>query len=97
MTTIESIQYRSLARGPRLIVLGAVHGNETCGTHGIRRVAAEFAAGSLALTCGTLTLVPIANPVAYARGQREGDDGDAARTHSRPPRTACARPRSCRR
>ena len=73
MTTIESIQYRSLARGPRLIVLGAVHGNETCGTQGIRRVAAEFAAGSLALTRGTLTLVPIANPVAYARGQREGD------------------------
>ncbi|MBK8763785.1 MAG: succinylglutamate desuccinylase/aspartoacylase family protein [Burkholderiaceae bacterium] len=73
MTTIESIQYRSLARGPRLIVLGAVHGNETCGTQGIRRVAAEFAAGSLALTRGTLTLVPIANPVAYARGHREGD------------------------
>lgn len=73
MNTIESIQYRSLARGPRLIVLGAVHGNETCGTHGIRRVAAEFAAGSLALTRGSLTLVPIANPVAYARGHREGD------------------------
>ena len=73
MNTIESIQYRSLMRGPRLIVLGAVHGNETCGTHGIRRVAAELAAGSLALVRGTLTLVPVANPVAFARGQREGD------------------------
>ena len=73
MNTIESIQYRSLERGPRLIVLGAVHGNETCGTQGIRRVAAELAAGSLAVARGSLTLVPIANPVAYARGQREGE------------------------
>lgn len=73
MNTIEVLQYRSLVRGPRLIVLGAVHGNEVCGVHAIRRVAAELAAGSLAITRGTLTLVPIANPVAHARGQREGD------------------------
>jgi len=73
MTIIESIQYRSLARGPRLIVLGAVHGNETCGTQAIRRVIAEFASGALAISRGTITLVPVANPVAYARGQREGD------------------------
>ena len=31
MDTIEVHQYRSLASGPRLLVLGAVHGNETCG------------------------------------------------------------------
>lgn len=73
MNHLEIRQFRSLARGPRLIVLGAVHGNETCGTSGIRRVMAELADGSLALARGSLTLVPVANPVAYARGQREGD------------------------
>ena len=73
MNCLDILQYRSLARGPRLIVLGAVHGNETCGTQGIRRVIAELAAGTLAIARGSLTLVPIANPVAYARGQREGD------------------------
>ena len=73
MNCLDIRQYRSLARGPRLIVLGAVHGNETCGTQGIRRVIAELDAGTLAITRGSLTLVPIANPVAYARGQREGD------------------------
>ncbi len=73
MNSIDILQYRSLARGSRLIVLGAVHGNETCGTKGIQRVAGEFAAGALTLARGSLTLVPIANPVAYARGHREGD------------------------
>ena len=59
--------------GPRLIITGAVHGNEICGTRAIRDVAAEFAAGRRRLARGALTFVPICNPVAYARGQREGD------------------------
>jgi predicted deacylase len=73
MTCLEIHQYRSLARGPRLIVLGAVHGNETCGTTAIRRVLAEIAAGTLPVARGSLTLVPVANPVAFARRHREGD------------------------
>lgn len=73
METIEVHQYRSLANGPRLIVLGAVHGNETCGPKAIRAVAAEFANGSRRLARGVLTLVPVANPVAFGRGTREGD------------------------
>ncbi len=73
MDTIEVHQYRSLASGPRLVVLGAVHGNETCGPVAIREVAAEFARGARRLTRGVLTLVPVANPVAYRQGTREGD------------------------
>lgn len=73
MDTIEVHQYRSLASGPRLLVLGAVHGNETCGAIAIRQVAAEFASGTRQLARGMLTLVPVANPVAFRRGTREGD------------------------
>jgi len=73
MQTIEVVQYRSLAPGPRLLVLGAVHGNETCGTGAIRAVSAAFATGERRLLRGVLTLVPVANPVAHARGTREGD------------------------
>ena len=73
MDTIEVHQYRSLASGPRLLVLGAVHGNETCGAVAIRKVAAEFASGARHLARGVLTLVPVANPVAFRRGTREGD------------------------
>jgi len=73
MDTIEVLQYRSLAGGPRLLVLGAVHGNETCGALAIRDVAAEFASGLRRMARGVLTLVPVANPVAFSRGTREGD------------------------
>lgn len=66
-------QFAALASGPRLLVLGAVHGNETCGTQGIHRLVAELDAGQLSLTSGTLTLVPISNPLAYNKGQRNGE------------------------
>lgn len=65
--------FRALQRGPRLIVTGAVHGNETCGSKAIERVARAFDAGDLALQRGSLTLLPVANPLAFQRGQRNGD------------------------
>ncbi|MGE0311347.1 MAG: succinylglutamate desuccinylase/aspartoacylase family protein [Lautropia sp.] len=73
MHTIDVVQYRSLQPGPRLIVTGAVHGNETCGPTAIREAIARFSDGQWRLARGTLTFVPVANPVAYAAGRREGD------------------------
>ena len=45
--TLRSHHIAALTGGPRLIVLGAVHGNETCGTRGIERVLAELDSGAL--------------------------------------------------
>lgn len=64
--------YAALAPGPRLLVLGGVHGDEVCGTLAIERVLGELAAGQLRLARGELTVVPVANPLARRRGQREG-------------------------
>jgi len=50
-----------------------VHGNETCGTLAIERVMAELDAGQLALSAGSVSFVPIANPKAYALRRRAGD------------------------
>lgn len=69
----KSISYSSPQAGPRLLVTGAVHGNETCGTKGIRRVMDEIDSGRLSIGAGTVTFVPIANPLAYRRGERSGD------------------------
>jgi uncharacterized protein len=73
----KSVQYtgRSAGRtaGPKLIVLGAVHGNETCGTRAIERVLAELDAGTLVIEAGSVSFVPITNALAYAKGQRAGD------------------------
>jgi predicted deacylase len=59
--------------GPRLLVLGAVHGNETCGAVAARRLLDDLAAGHVRIVRGSLTLVPVTNRAAYERGTREGD------------------------
>ena len=69
----QSATFTGLESGPRLIVLGAVHGNETCGTVAIRRVMREIEAGQFDLVAGSVTFVPVTNPLAYARHQRMGD------------------------
>ncbi|MDM0117015.1 succinylglutamate desuccinylase/aspartoacylase family protein [Variovorax sp. J22R133] len=65
--------FAALEPGPRLVVLGGVHGDETCGTVGIERVLRELDSGAIALLRGQLTMVPVANPLARRRLQREGE------------------------
>ena len=71
--TLRIHSFASTEPGPRLIVLGGVHGNETCGTVGIERAVAELDSGALTLLRGQLTLVPVANPLARRLMQREGE------------------------
>jgi uncharacterized protein len=59
--------------GKKLIVLGAVHGSEKCGTVAIQRVLSEFDDGTLKLARGSVTFVPITNPKAYEQNTRNGD------------------------
>jgi len=78
MSEIESLHFQSvsftgLAPGVRLIVLGAVHGNETCGTQAIRRVIGEIESGKLGIVAGSVSFVPVTNPLAYAHHRRMGD------------------------
>jgi predicted deacylase len=73
MRPFKSIAYAGQRAGTRLIVLGAVHGNETCGTHAIERIARELDSGALRLHAGRLTLVPVTNALAYAAERRAGD------------------------
>jgi predicted deacylase len=62
-----------LAQGPRLIVTGAVHGNETAGTKGIRRVLAEIDGSDIEIVRGSVTFVPVCNPLAYNQMRRMGE------------------------
>jgi len=66
-------QFHGLQPGPRLIVLGAVHGNEIAGLRAIERVIAEIETGALQILRGCLTLIPITNPLAHQLGTRSGD------------------------
>ncbi|MBX3638420.1 MAG: succinylglutamate desuccinylase/aspartoacylase family protein [Rubrivivax sp.] len=66
-------RFAGLAPGPRLVVTGAVHGNETAGTRGIERVLAEIERGEIDIVRGVVSFVPVCNPLAYANGRRMGD------------------------
>jgi len=69
----KSISYDGAGAGPRLIIMGAVHGNETCGTEAIERVMAQLDSGALRIANGGVTFVPVANPLAHAKGERAGE------------------------
>ena len=68
--TPRAFSFESGRIGPQLLVFGAVHGNETCGTIALARLKLELDLGLLELRCGTLTLVPVCNPLAYVLDRR---------------------------
>ena len=72
-THLRIHQLAGLKTGPRLLVTGAVHGNETAGVLGIERVLKELDSGQLTLLRGTLTMIPIVNPLAHRLQRREGE------------------------
>jgi predicted deacylase len=72
-TNLRAHRIAGLQPGPRLIVTGAVHGNETAGTKGIRRVLEQIDHGEIEITHGVVTFVPVCNPLAYNNVRRMGD------------------------
>jgi uncharacterized protein len=69
----KQVTYSGLEKGPSLIVLGAVHGNEICGTQGIAAVMKLLDEKMLCVNKGKVTFVPVTNPLAYRLVQRNGD------------------------
>ena len=67
---LKSFTYSAEEAGPWMLILGAVHGNEVCGTKAIQRVMEELDSGALKLECGRVEFVPVANPRAHESGQR---------------------------
>lgn len=72
-TALRIHTFAGLEPGPKLLVLGAVHGNEVCGARGVERIVAEFDIGDITLLRGQVTFIPITNPLAYQLQQRMGD------------------------
>jgi predicted deacylase len=71
--TFKSSNFTSPNAGEKVIFTGAVHGNEICGTQAILRLMREMEAGEIRLVAGSVSFVPVCNPLAYALGQREGE------------------------
>lgn len=71
---ITKYEFRGEKDGISLLILAAVHGNETAGTQACFRIIDEFNSGALRLTGGHLTLVPVCNPEAYRKDVRSIDE-----------------------
>jgi predicted deacylase len=72
-THLRVHQFAGLAPGPKLLVTAAVHGNEVAGVGAIERVMRMLDEGRLTLLKGTLTMIPIVNPLAHRLQRREGE------------------------
>jgi L,D-peptidoglycan transpeptidase YkuD (ErfK/YbiS/YcfS/YnhG family)/predicted deacylase len=70
---LEAVRFIGLRPGPRLLVMGAVHGNESCGPQAILRAISDCRAGRISILRGEVTFVPVANLKAYRQNTREGD------------------------
>ena len=75
---MKSILISGKAPGPKLLILGGIHGDEFESMWAIRRLKEALDPDELR---GTVTLVPVVNEAAFWRGERTAEDGlDLART-----------------
>jgi predicted deacylase len=70
---IDCFKFKGILEGPSVLILGAIHGNETCGTDAIKRIIKQIEGGEIVLKKGTITFIPVCNPQAYEKGVREID------------------------
>ncbi len=67
---IDIYRFESGEEGPHLTISGAVHGNEKSGPRALHKLLEHLESGAITLARGTLTLIPVANPKAYAANTR---------------------------
>ncbi len=71
---IKTYTFSSDVPGLNLLVLGAIHGNEKCGTKAIQNIIREIESGHLIVSKGSVTFLPISNPKAYVENKRFIDE-----------------------
>lgn len=67
---LEIFEFKSINKGKSILITGAVHGNEICGTKAINNIINEIKSKKLILKSGSITFIPITNPEAYKRNKR---------------------------
>lgn len=55
--------------GKEILLLGAIHGYEVCGTEAIRSFMDKLTSGEIKLEEGKITCIPVCNPEAYKQGK----------------------------
>ena len=71
---IEKITFDSGVQGKKILILGAVHGNETAGPNALFKVIDDIQSYRINLKRGCVTFVPICNLIAYQKDVRQVDE-----------------------
>ena len=70
----KTIVFKHENEGKNILILGAVHGNETAGTKAQYEIIDEIKQGKHHLQSGLITFIPIVNEQAYQKDMRGIDD-----------------------
>lgn len=71
---METLRFDSGVLGNRLVVFGAIHGNEVCGSLAIQKIAKEFQDGLLRPIRGAVCFIPRCNVRAFEQGVRQTEE-----------------------
>lgn len=71
---IETATFTGTEPGPRVLMLGGIHGNEPCGVVALNHIRAAIESGIILLARGTLVLAPCCNPKAAEQNTRFHDE-----------------------
>lgn len=67
---VNSYSFKADKEGPSILILGAIHGNEKCGSRAAMKVVKQLEDKELKLLSGSVTFVPICNQKAYDADKR---------------------------
>src|SRR3989338_8035896 len=80
--------FGSEEKGTRVLLFGAIHGDEPCGPTALRKLMGEFSTGEPRVLKGSVTCIPVCNPKAFAREVRYCDENlNRVFTHHASPKT----------
>ncbi|MFV0625791.1 MAG: succinylglutamate desuccinylase/aspartoacylase family protein [Alphaproteobacteria bacterium] len=68
---LQVYRFETPVQGTKLLILGAIHGNEVAGPLAIAKLMKEIENGSTRLVSGKLVVVPVANPQAHQNDVRQ--------------------------
>jgi predicted deacylase len=67
---LRKYTFKSEHKGYNVLFLGAVHGNEHCGSKAIFKIVEKFAAHALTPLKGSVSFIPVCNPKAFEKDVR---------------------------
>lgn len=74
--------------GISILFFGAIHGDEPCGPTALKKLAGKFSTGELQVLNGSVTIIPVCNPKAFAGGVRYCEENlNRVFTHHPDPKT----------